>query len=78
MSLRNVEVIDSCGIGSLVAAYNRVRACGGAFKLVHLPAKVQNVLHIAHLHTVFEIFDDEDVAIESFEAVDGPRSGPRH
>lgn len=72
VSLREVEVIDSSGIGSLVAACNRVRASGGAFKLVHLPARVQNVLHIAHLQSVFEIFDDEHSAIESFGTAGAP------
>ena len=70
VNLRGVEVIDSSGIGSLVAAYNRARAGGGDLKLLHLPAKVQDVLQIAHLHGVFEIFDDEQSALESFQAAD--------
>ena len=78
VNLGGVDLIDSTGIGSLVAACFRVRERGGALKLVHLPARVQNVLHIAHLHSVFEIFDDEHVAIESFAMAGGPRSGPRH
>ena len=74
VNLRQVDVIDSSGIGSLVAAYSRASARGGAVKLVHLPAKVQNVVHIAQLHRLFEIFDDEHTAIESFETVGGQRS----
>ena len=76
VSLRGVDVIDSSGIGSLVAAYYRARARGGVVKLVHLPAKVQNVLQIAQLHRIFEIFDDEHAAIESFGAVGMQRSEP--
>jgi anti-sigma B factor antagonist len=74
VNLRDVEVIDSSGIGSLIAAYHHASARGGAVKLVHLPARVQNVMHIAHLHRFFEIFDDEEIALESFETGSGSRT----
>ena len=78
VSLREVEVIDSSGIGSLVAAYYQAQARGGVVKLVHLPARVQNVLQIAQLHSLFEIFDDEHAAIESFAAVGVQRPDPEY
>jgi anti-sigma B factor antagonist len=76
VNLREVEVIDSSGIGSLVAAYSRAQARGGAVKLVHLPAKIQDVVHIAQLHRIFEIFDDERTAIESFDTASGQGPAP--
>ena len=76
VNLREVEVIDSSGIGSLAAAYFRISAQGGAVKLVHLPEKIQNVLHLAQLHRLFEIYDDEHTAIESFTTAGGQESDP--
>ena len=76
VNLQGVEVIDSSGIGSLVAAFTHAQARGGAVKLVHLPAKVQDVVHVAQLHRLFEIFDDEETAIRSFARPDGHRFEP--
>lgn len=66
VNLGGVTLIDSSGIGELMAAYNTARRRGGALKLVHLPPRVQDVLQIARLLTVFEVFEDEDLAVASF------------
>lgn len=66
MNLREVSTMDSSGIGELVAAFTTVTNRGGKLKLLHLPPKVEDILQITQLVTVFDIYDDEDEALESF------------
>jgi anti-sigma B factor antagonist len=66
LNLQEVSTIDSSGIGELVSAYTTVTNRGGKLKLLHLPSKVQDILQITQLVTVFDVFDDEDEAIASF------------
>jgi anti-sigma B factor antagonist len=65
-NLVDVQYIDSSGLGSLVSAFTSVRRQGGELKLLNLPSKVHDVLQITKLYTVFDIMDDEAVAINSF------------
>lgn len=66
INLKEVTTIDSSGIGELVSAYTTVTNRGGRLKLLHLPPKVQDILQITQLVTVFDVFDDEQEAIDSF------------
>jgi len=66
LNLGNVTYIDSSGIGELVAAFTSVSNSGGALKLLHLTKRVQDLLQITKLYTVFEVHDDEAKAIGSF------------
>ena len=66
LNLGGVSTIDSAGVGELVSAYTTVTNRGGSLKLVNLPAKVNDILQITQLITVFEIHDDEQEAIDSF------------
>lgn len=66
LNLEKVSTIDSAGVGELVSAYTTVTNRGGEFKLVNMPPKVADILHITQLITVFEVHDDEDEAIASF------------
>jgi anti-sigma B factor antagonist len=66
IDLGDVTLIDSSGLGELMTAFGTARRRGGAMKLIHLPPKVQDVLQIARLLTMFEVFEDEDEAIASF------------
>lgn len=61
-----VTTIDSSGIGELVAGYTSVANKGGSMKLVNLPPKLQDILSVTQLITVFETFEDEDEAVRSF------------
>ncbi|SEU21694.1 anti-anti-sigma factor [Stigmatella erecta] len=58
--------IDSSGIGELVSSYTRVTSRGGKLKLINLPPRVQDVLTITQLITVFEVYDTEADALASF------------
>ena len=65
-NLAEVSYIDSSGLGHLVSAYTAVRNRGGELKLLHLTKNVHNVMQITKLYTIFDILDDEAVAIKSF------------
>ena len=66
LNLADVDYIDSAGLGSLVSSFTSVRNDGGELKLVHLTKKVQDLLQMTRLYTVFDIFDDETEALKSF------------
>ena len=66
LNLKNVSTIDSAGVGELVSAYTTVTHRGGKLKLVNLPAKVNDILQITQLITVFEVYEDEQSAVDSF------------
>lgn len=65
-NLRDVNYIDSSGLGHLVSAFTSVLKQGGELKLLHLTHKVHDLMQITRLYTVFHILDDEDVAVKSF------------
>ena len=68
LNLREVNYIDSGGLGTLVSLYTSARNAGGAVKLARLSQRVGDLLQITKLLTIFEVFDDEESAARSFEA----------
>jgi anti-sigma B factor antagonist len=66
LNLGDVSYIDSSGIGELVSAFTSVRNQGGELKLLNLTKKVHDLLQITKLYTVFDIKDEEAVAVQSF------------
>ena len=67
LNLGDVTYIDSSGIGELVSAFTTVRNQGGELKLLKLTKKVHDLLQITKLYTVFDVKDDEALAISSFK-----------
>jgi anti-sigma B factor antagonist len=67
LNLAHVDYIDSSGVGELVSSFTTVRNSGGELKLLALTKKVQDVLYITKLYTVFDIKDDEFTAVKSFD-----------
>jgi anti-sigma B factor antagonist len=65
-NLGDVAYIDTTGLGSLVGALTTVRKQGGDLKLLNLPEKFAGVIQITKLYTVFDIMNDEAVAVKSF------------
>jgi anti-sigma B factor antagonist len=65
-NLAGVTYIDSGGLGTLVALYTSARTNGGVIKLANLTPRVDDVLQITKLVTVFEVYDSEEKAISSF------------
>lgn len=67
LNLADVGYIDSSGIGELVSSFSAVNREGGKLKLLNLTQKIQDLLAITKLLTVFDTFDDEGLALASFE-----------
>ena len=66
INLAGVGTIDSSGIGEMVSAYTTVTNRGGSLKLCELSDKVMDVLQVTQLITVFDVFETEQEAIDSF------------
>jgi len=66
LDLAGVSTIDSSGIGEMVACYTTVTKKGGHLKLLRLSPKINDILQVTQLITVFEVFDDEAEAVRSF------------
>jgi anti-sigma B factor antagonist len=67
LNLADVDYIDSSGVGELVGCFTTVRNAGGELKLLRLSQKVQDVLYVTKLYTVFDIREDEFTAVKSFD-----------
>jgi anti-sigma B factor antagonist len=67
LNLGDVSYVDSSGIGELVSSYTTTSNQGGQLKLLNLTRKIQDLLMITKLLTVFEHFDNEDSAVASFK-----------
>ncbi len=67
LNMSNVTYIDSAGLGTLVAAHHSARSQGASLRLSNLGAKFQEVLQVTKLLTVFEVYDSETAAIQSFK-----------
>lgn len=66
LNLADVNYIDSPGVGELVSSYTTVFNQGGQIKLLCLTKKIQEVLAITKLLTVFQVFDSETESVASF------------
>jgi len=66
LDMGGVTTIDSSGIGELVGSFTTVTNRGGKLKLLHLPAKLNELLHFTQLITVFEVYESEAEALASF------------
>jgi anti-sigma B factor antagonist len=67
LNLPGITYIDSGGLGTLVALYTTARSGGGSIKLANLTPRVGDLLQVTKLLTVFDVYDSEDKAIESFK-----------
>ena len=76
LNLRNVDYIDSSGLGELVSAFTSLRSQGGELKLLNLTKRVRALLQITKLLTVFDITDDEATSVKSFSPAIWPSSLP--
>jgi anti-sigma B factor antagonist len=66
LDMKAVPVLDSSGVGELMAAYASVSRRGGTLKLLGLSPRVGEVLKTTRLVGIFDIYDDRIEAIESF------------
>jgi anti-sigma B factor antagonist len=68
LNLAEVQYMDSSGLGELVKTHTTVRSNGGQLRLVNLNSRVNDLLQMTRLSTVFDIAPDEAAAIQSFAA----------
>lgn len=66
LNMADVTYMDSSGLGELVAAHTTVTIAGGEMKLLNLAKRVHDLLKITKLYSVFETFEDETSAVDSF------------
>jgi len=64
-NLGDVSHIDSSGLGELITSYTTIRGRGGDVKLLKLTKRAKDLLQMTKLLTVFECFDDEQLAQKS-------------
>jgi anti-sigma B factor antagonist len=67
LNLGDVSYVDSSGIGELVSSYTTANKSEGQLKLLNLTKKIQDLLAITKLLTVFEIHESEAAALASFK-----------
>ena len=66
LNAKDVSVIDSRGIGELVASFSLIKRSGGTLKVANPSRIVRDVLQIAKLPKIIEVHDTEEAALESF------------
>ena len=66
LNLQGVDYIDSTGLGALVIGYTSLKKAGGKLTLLHLNRRNVELLVFTKLATVFDIFADEQEAVNSF------------
>jgi anti-sigma B factor antagonist len=66
LNLGDVSYVDSAGLGEIVQSYATVTKNGGALKLLNVTKRIQDLLSITKLLTVFECHDNEAQAVTSF------------
>jgi anti-sigma B factor antagonist len=66
LNLADINYIDSSGLGELVASFASIRRQGGHLKLLELTRRVHDLMQVTKLYTVFDIYNSESEAIDSF------------
>ena len=66
LNMAEVHYLDSSGLGELIAAYTTAKHRGGTLKLMKLTPRVRDLVQFTKVHTIFEVFADEDSAVRSF------------
>ena len=69
INLGGVDYIDSAGLGEMVSSLTTMRRDGGSIKLLNLTKRVQDLLAITRLLTVFEAFNSEKDVVSSFSSM---------
>ena len=67
LNLASVKNVDSSGIGEMIANYTSITRDGGQLKLLNLTEKIRDLLVITKLLTVFDAFESESEALNTFK-----------
>ena len=68
LNLADVSYIDSSGLGQLISSYATTTSRGGQMKLLNLQKRVNDLMQVTKLLTVFETYTSEEAALRSFAA----------
>jgi anti-sigma B factor antagonist len=66
LNAQGVSVIDSSGVGDLVGSFSTLKKSGGSLKLASPTKFVRDVLQIARIPTIIEVYDTEEAALKAF------------
>lgn len=66
VNLQHVPWVNSTGLGILIAGYTTLKREGGSLKLTHVTDRIESILMITKLGTIFESYSDEEQAAKSF------------
>ena len=67
LNLEGVPYIDSAGLGEIVRTYTTVSRQGGSLKLLNLTKRIEDLLSITKLLTVFDTYDNEADPVKSYK-----------
>jgi anti-sigma B factor antagonist len=77
LNLARVGYIDSLGLGELISIHITLKKNGGQIKLLHLTQRLRELMTITKLLTVFDVYEDEAEALDSFRESDLEIAGPQ-
>jgi anti-sigma B factor antagonist len=69
LNLKGVTHIDSSGLGELIASFNTLNKKDGQVKLLHLTKRIRELMTLTKLLTVFEVYENESEALNSFQTL---------
>lgn len=67
LNMSKVKWINSTGLGLIVSAYTTLVKSGGRMKIAEVSDRIDNILNVTQLELIFETFEKEDKALESFQ-----------
>ena len=67
LNLADVPYVDSAGLGAIVSSYTTVSRENGSLKLLSLTSRIEDLLAITKLLTVFDTYESETEAVASFD-----------
>lgn len=67
LNMKHVQAMDSSGLGIVIAAYTSVQRRGGRIALLNVGGNINSLIVISKLFTIFDRYDDEEEAIQSFQ-----------
>lgn len=68
LNFEGVKYLDSSGVGELVSGSQAMKKAGGSVRFLKLPPKVREVMTLASMMSLFEVYEDEAEALEDFSA----------
>jgi len=68
VNLSHVPWVNSTGLGILIAGYTTLKREGGTLKLLNVTDRIESILMITKLGTIFESYSDEAEALKTFGA----------